>query len=99
MNLLRSMRMLRLLRLPRVLISFQELYALICGLTNCMKTLMWAAALIFMTLTVWAIIAVEYIHPLMAALEEDGTYTTCAWCPGAFRSIMHSNLTFFQIVS
>lgn len=98
-NFFRSMRMVRLMRLPRLLVSFQELYALVCGLTNCMRTLLWAAALIFMMLTVYAIIAVEYIHPLMSALEEEGHYTYCTWCPGAFSSIMHANLTFFQIVS
>lgn len=99
MQLLRSIRMVRLLRLSRVLVSFQELYALVCGLTSCVRTLMWAAGLILMTLTVWSIISVEYLSPLMMEIEEAGMYSTCSWCPTAFDSIMLSNLTFFQIIS
>eukprot|EP00746_Dinoflagellata_sp_MGD_P147866 gnl/MRDRNA2_/MRDRNA2_80179_c0_seq1.p1 gnl/MRDRNA2_/MRDRNA2_80179_c0~~gnl/MRDRNA2_/MRDRNA2_80179_c0_seq1.p1 ORF type:complete len:578 (+),score=62.18 gnl/MRDRNA2_/MRDRNA2_80179_c0_seq1:180-1913(+) len=98
-QLLRILRMIRLLRVSRVLISFPALYRLITGLFTCMKTLLWAAGLIFMMLSAWSIIAVEYIHPLMEDLDQLGYYDSCHWCPGAFRSIMHSNLTFFQIMS
>lgn len=100
MKLLRSIRMVRLLRLTRILIAFRELYCLICGISNCMKTLMWASGLILLTLTVWSIIAVEFMNPLMASITREGHYdVTCGWCPTAFRSVMLSNLTFFQIIS
>eukprot|EP00746_Dinoflagellata_sp_MGD_P148051 gnl/MRDRNA2_/MRDRNA2_80327_c0_seq2.p1 gnl/MRDRNA2_/MRDRNA2_80327_c0~~gnl/MRDRNA2_/MRDRNA2_80327_c0_seq2.p1 ORF type:complete len:535 (+),score=83.40 gnl/MRDRNA2_/MRDRNA2_80327_c0_seq2:71-1606(+) len=99
MQLLRSLRMIRLLRLSRVIISFPELYNLISGLATCFRTLLWAALLTFLLLTAWSILAVEYIQPLMSKLETEGFYEMCHWCPGAFRSIMHANLTFFQIMS
>lgn len=101
MTVLRSMRMIRLLRASRILISFQELYALICGLSNCMKTLSWAISLVFMLLTIWSIIAVEYMNPLMPDLAARGLYeeTGCSWCPHAFSNILHANLTFFQMIT
>lgn len=94
-SVLRGLRMIRLLRLSRTFIAFRELHALVCGLTHCMKTLFWAFGLIFLTLTVWSIIAVEYINPLMEPIDHG----TCSWCPTAFSSVLYSNLTFFQIVS
>lgn len=97
--LLRSVRMVRLFRLTRILVAFPELYGLICGLSNCFRTLMWASSFIFMTLTVFSIIAVEYLHPLIPALEEDGLYSGCEWCSEAFSSVMFANLTFFQFIS
>lgn len=98
-QILRSMRMLRLLRAARVIISFKELYSLICGLSSCLKTLFWAAGLVFLLLTMWSILSVEYLHPLIRKLAEDGHYTDCSYCPNAFRDIMNANLTLFQIVS
>ena len=52
---------------------------------------MWAGSLIFMMLTMFAIIAVEYLHPLMADLQEQGFYDNCWWCPNAFEDIMTAN--------
>lgn len=96
---LRSIRMIRLLRCSRVLVSFEELYALAVGFLSCMKTLAWIGALIFIVLTMWSIVAVEFIHPLMADLVAEGAYPTCSWCPHAFAGILHANLTLFQIMS
>lgn len=99
-SFLRVLRMIRLFRLARTLIAFRELYTLISGLAQCCRTLLWAALLILLTLTVCSIVAVEYVHPLMHEVELTGTWDiTCTWCPTAFRSVMESNLTFFQIVS
>lgn len=97
--LIRSLRMIRMLRASRILVSFDELYSLVAGLRNAMKTLMWAAGLIFMMLTMWSVLAVEYLHDYMADLQREGAYDTCGWCSDAFSSIMHANLSFFQIIS
>lgn len=98
-QILRSMRMLRLLRAARVIISFKELYSLICGLSSCLKTLFWAAGLVFLLLTMWSILSVEYMHPLIRELAEDGHYNDCSFCADAFKDIMNANLTLFQIIS
>lgn len=94
-SMLRVCRMVRLLRLSRVFVGLRELRSLILGLTHCMKTLFWATGLIFLTLTVWSIVAVEYLTPLM----DDIDYGSCIWCDHAFENVLTSNLTFFQIVS
>jgi len=98
-QILRSMRMLRLLRAARVIISFKELYSLICGLSSCLKTLFWAAGLVFLLLTMWSILSVEYLHPLIRQLAEEGHYADCSYCADAFKDIMNANLTLFQIIS
>jgi len=98
-QVLRSMRMLRLLRAARVIISFKELYSLICGLSSCLRTLFWAAGLVFLLLTMWSILSVEYLHPLIRKLAEEGYYHDCSYCADAFKDIMNANLTLFQIVS
>jgi len=98
-QVLRTLRMLRLLRAARVIISFKELYSLICGMSSCMRTLLWAAALVFLMLSMWSIIAVEYLHTLVTQLAKDGFYDDCNYCSQSFQSIMFANLTFFQIVS
>lgn len=99
MQILRTFRMIRLLRAMRILICFHELYSLICGLMNCMRTLVWAAGLVFMMLSMWSIVALEYIHPLVMELSNNGDYGDCGWCGNAFSSFMHSNLTLFMIIS
>eukprot|EP00746_Dinoflagellata_sp_MGD_P167447 gnl/MRDRNA2_/MRDRNA2_98065_c0_seq1.p1 gnl/MRDRNA2_/MRDRNA2_98065_c0~~gnl/MRDRNA2_/MRDRNA2_98065_c0_seq1.p1 ORF type:complete len:775 (-),score=133.59 gnl/MRDRNA2_/MRDRNA2_98065_c0_seq1:128-2452(-) len=98
-QVLRSIRMLRLLRAARVIISFKELYSLICGLSSCLKTLFWAAGLVFLLLTMWSILSVEYLHPLIRDLARDGHYDDCTYCAHAFKDIMNANLTLFQIIS
>lgn len=99
LQILRSFRMLRLLRISRICISFHELYSLVYGLANCMRTLMWAAGLVILMLSMWSVIAVEYMHPLMAGLDAKGHYEECIWCKDAFKSIMAANLTLFQIIT
>lgn len=96
---LRILRILRMLRTTKVLVCFDELYALVSGLTHALKALMWAALLMLMVLTIWSIFAVEYVKPLMAELAVHGAFGTCSWCPSAFDNVFLSNLTFFQIVS
>lgn len=59
---------------------------------------MWACILLFITLTVWSIFAVELIQPLMPELVAEGQFPDCNWCLDAFSSVMHANLTFFQII-
>jgi len=98
-QVLRCLRMLRLLRAARVIISFKELYSLICGMSSCLKTLLWAAALVFLMLTMWSIIGVEYLHTIVSELARNGHYDDCAHCGQSFQNIMFANLTFFQIVS
>merc|ERR1712007_294743 len=97
-QVLRNLRMLRLLRAARVIISFKELYSLIVGMSGCLKTLVWAIGLLFLMLTMWSIVAVEYLHGYVADLSRQGFYDDCTYCSQAFSNIMYANLTFFQII-
>lgn len=98
-SVLRTIRLARLLRVARLFTAFTELWALIRGLLGCMRTLLWAIILMLTTTTVWSIFAVELIHPQMADLADEEVWATCGWCHSAFSSVMHANLTFFQIIS
>merc|ERR1719375_202038 len=35
----------------------------------------------------------------MIELQKEQAYTTCAWCGSAFSSVLHANLTFFQVIT
>lgn len=100
-NLLRTFRTVRLIRAVRLLASFPELGTMIFGLAGCFKTLLWSAGLILVMLTIWSIIAVEYIQPYVIEMANEGKYEgiDCPWCPSAFESVMHANLTLFQIMT
>jgi len=99
LTMLKSLRLVRLLRLLRILIIFRELYTLCSGLGRCTKTLMWSAILIGGTLNIWSIMSVEFIHPRILELTEEGTYDKCAWCQTAFSNIWYANLTWFGIIT
>merc|ERR1719191_511510 len=95
-SLLRTCRLVRLLRSMRLLISFRELWLLIRDLLSAMRTLFWAALLILILCTLWAILCVELIHPEMEQIFRD---STCERCHRAFASVMDANLTIFQMIS
>lgn len=100
-SVLRTMRLLRSLRLVRLLNVFPELATLIRDVVRCLRTLMWTFCLLFLSITVWSIFAVELLHPMMADVSATGVYdrTDCPWCDQAFSSVMKANLTLFQIVT
>merc|ERR1712176_845542 len=91
--------MVRLLRLLRLLIAFKELYILVVGVSHCMRTLFWAACLIFLALNVWSILSVEFLSDITEELAESGEYSACSWCGTAFSNVWLANLTWFQIIS
>merc|ERR1719335_276709 len=68
-------------------------------MSSCLRTLVWAACLVFLMLTMWSIIAVEYLNGYVTELANSGFYDDCLYCSQSFSNIMLANLTFFQIVS
>lgn len=100
-NLLRTFRTIRLVRAVRLMTSFPEMWAIINSLASCFKTLLWSAILILVMLTIWSIIAVEFIQPYVVEMAEKGLYdgVDCPYCPKAFDSVMLANLTLFQIMT
>ena len=56
------------------------------------RAIMWGTVLLAFVLLVWAIIAVQFIHPLNKKLA----HLDCERCPRAYESVLQSTLTFSQ---
>ncbi|CAK9026308.1 Voltage-dependent calcium channel type A subunit alpha-1 (Cacophony protein) [Durusdinium trenchii] len=101
---LRLGRVLRLTRFLRKLRSLRELHKLATMMTTCAKTLVWSFLLCFVVMTVWSMLMVEAVNPLMQQLQqESGTFTECGQrCQRAMTSaswsVMDANLLLFQTV-
>ena len=60
------------------------------------RTLAWSFLFCFIATTLWSMVAVELIHPIVQELAEEGEFHDCKHCVHAFSSILQSNLTFLQ---
>lgn len=49
-------------------------------------------------MTVWAMLMVEFIYPLILELSEDGTFGNCPQCTRATSSVMSANVLLFKTV-
>lgn len=90
------MRVLRLLKLSRAfhLVRAQpQLYILVEGLLGSMQTIFYGSVFIAVAITIYSILAVEFLHPLADVYGED-----CARCPRAFASVFESMCTMFQTI-
>lgn len=94
---LRILRLARLARATKVVQVFPELRLMLAGLAGAMNAIFWGTILLFTVLLIWAVIAVQFIHPLNEEIiPPDG----CARCPHAFESTFQASLTFFtQVVA
>jgi hypothetical protein len=98
-SMLRLFRLTRLRKSVSIMTMNPELSLLIRGLKDTVKTLFWGTLLIFLMLTMWSILAVQFIHPTVVNIaEETTTYDDCTRCPGAYESVMAATLTLFQIL-
>jgi len=96
-SVLRTLRLIRVLRALRFLGGSKELWMMLHGLGSAMKAIAWAGLLIALFLLVWAIVAVEILHPLNEVIAQtSNTYEDCARCPRAFASVGEALLTFIQ---
>lgn len=96
-SVLRVLRLGRLIRFFRMLSFFQELYTMFLLMMSALRAISWGALLMAMMLTIWSMVAVEFLHPLNQIIAETtDAYEGCDRCPRAFESVLQSNLTFFQ---
>jgi len=95
---LRVFRMLRLVRVVKAVRALRELAFIMQGLSSAMRALLWSSILLFFVLSFWAIVAVEFIHPLVQRLEQEGAFDDCQHCARAYRSVMGANLTWCQTI-
>lgn len=59
----RTLRVVRLLRAGRLLISIPEIYILMSGLASALKPILFGSIMLLSVIILWAIIVVEFLHP------------------------------------
>eukprot|EP00746_Dinoflagellata_sp_MGD_P000469 gnl/MRDRNA2_/MRDRNA2_100833_c0_seq1.p1 gnl/MRDRNA2_/MRDRNA2_100833_c0~~gnl/MRDRNA2_/MRDRNA2_100833_c0_seq1.p1 ORF type:complete len:439 (+),score=70.39 gnl/MRDRNA2_/MRDRNA2_100833_c0_seq1:179-1495(+) len=97
-GVLRIIRMVRLVRLIRLLPHFKELWLVVNGLANSMKTLSWTSILLMVTLYFFGIFATMQIGQNDELYNVYYEETSGHWDHEIyFGTIPRSMLTFFQI--
>lgn len=101
-NLLRMFRVARIIRLLKLFRRFsylKELRKLLTMATTCMRTLCWSFIFCFVVMTIWAMLLVDLVQPLILKLHEDrGIFGDCEQCLRAASSVMDANLLLFKTV-
>jgi len=97
---LRFLRVLRLLRAYRLLVTIRELYLMVHGFISAMKAIIWASLLMLALITGWSVLAVFFLDGINQEIAKDGYYRDrgCQRCHKAFQSVMDANLTLLQTV-
>jgi len=88
---LRIFRIARLARAIRILRGIPELYAMVRSFFAAMSAMFWGFLIILMLLMMWAILAVETIHPINVEIPGKDE-----WCDQAFSNVQWCMLIFFQ---
>jgi len=95
LSILRIIRILRVLKLLRRITYLKELRKLLTMATTCMKTLLWSFLFCFLIMTVWAMLLVDLVHPLV---KIEPALMDCDQCQRAAGSVMDANLLLFKTV-
>mmetsp|Transcript_47528 Transcript_47528/g.87136 ORF Transcript_47528/g.87136 Transcript_47528/m.87136 type:complete len:594 (+) Transcript_47528:50-1831(+) len=95
-SFLRVVRLARVTRAYRVMLMLPKLAGMVRDLAGAMEAVMWGCLLLFMVMTIWSILTVQLIHPLVQDLTEEGVFDGCDRCKRAYSSVMNANLTYFQ---
>jgi len=96
LRIVKLVRIARFARVVRTVHLFRELYMMLHGFVSAMRAILWATVLLFFMLTVWGVVAVEFLHPINQEVYQDGTYRDCERCPRAFQTVQDAVLTFMQ---
>eukprot|EP00929_Paragymnodinium_shiwhaense_P117458 TRINITY_DN8805_c0_g6_i1.p1 TRINITY_DN8805_c0_g6~~TRINITY_DN8805_c0_g6_i1.p1 ORF type:complete len:747 (-),score=141.72 TRINITY_DN8805_c0_g6_i1:145-2385(-) len=97
-RMIRLCRLLRLVRVVKLFAGMKELRRLTQMIATCARTMFWSFLLSFLVMSMWAVLAVELVHPVVIKLVEQGQWPDCERCERAFSSVMQANLTFFQTI-
>eukprot|EP00927_Polykrikos_kofoidii_P037279 TRINITY_DN31403_c0_g1_i1.p1 TRINITY_DN31403_c0_g1~~TRINITY_DN31403_c0_g1_i1.p1 ORF type:complete len:859 (+),score=116.74 TRINITY_DN31403_c0_g1_i1:35-2611(+) len=98
LTILRTFRLLRIIRVLNTVLIMRELVLMMQGLLSASRAIAFGTFLIFVVLTTWSILAVQFIHPVNLQLADAGVYGDCLDCREAFASVMKSNLTFMKTI-
>jgi len=94
-NLLRLFRVTRLVRASRFLHLFPELHMMVAGFFKAMMAMFWGSFMITCLLLVFALLAVELVHPENIKIQHIMKDPSCIH---AYSSVWRSMLTFFQTI-
>ncbi|CAK9092127.1 unnamed protein product [Durusdinium trenchii] len=94
LRILRLVRVFRLLKLLRNVNALRELSKLVKMMSTCLKALFWSFCFCFMVMTVWSMLLVEVVHPLVKELD----IAECSDCAWGTTSVMGANLLLFKTV-
>ena len=77
-------------------ISIPEFYLLVSGLYSSMKAILFGSFMLLSAIVVWAIIAVEVLHPVISA--DDMSFAANNYCQGRecsqrFKSVYSASTT------
>lgn len=68
-------------------------------MSTCLKALCWSFVFCFVIMTIWAMLLVEMVHPLIQELHRtEGMFDDCEHCLRAASSVMNANLWLFKTV-
>lgn len=99
LRVLRLARIIRLMRLLRRTRALRELQKLVTMMATCLKALGWSFIFCFVIMTIWAMLLVEIVHPIMKEMRlAEVAFQDCETCLKATSSVMDSNLLLFQTV-
>ena len=59
---------------------------------------MWSFIFCFVIMTMWAMLMVEFIYPIILELYDAGAFIDCEQCLEATKSVMHADLLLFKTV-
>jgi len=98
-RVVRLCRLLRLIRVMRLFTVLKELRRLLQMMGSCFKTLFWSCLLLVLIMTIWAVIAVEVLNPLVQEVAiKSNPWEGCERCRRSFASVFMANISFFQTV-
>ena len=60
--------------------------------------MVWSFIFCFVIMTMWAMLMVEFIYPIILELSDTGEFLDCEHCLEATRSVMHADLLLFKTV-
>jgi len=100
MRALRLARIFRLLRIFKRIRALRELQKLVTMMATCLRTLVWSFLLCFVIMTIWAMLLVEVVHPIIQDMVEDGheIISNCPYCRTSTSSVMEATLLLFKTV-
>eukprot|EP00927_Polykrikos_kofoidii_P040121 TRINITY_DN3434_c0_g1_i3.p1 TRINITY_DN3434_c0_g1~~TRINITY_DN3434_c0_g1_i3.p1 ORF type:complete len:774 (+),score=103.52 TRINITY_DN3434_c0_g1_i3:319-2322(+) len=98
LGFLRAFRLLRLYRLVKGIMIFRELVLMMQGLLSAVRAIVFGAFMIFLALTTWSILAVQFLQPHVRTLAASGHFDGCYDCEDAFSSVIKSNLTLWKTI-